>query len=81
MFKNKWGILFVTTMATSLVFLDQTVMPVALPTIERELGFSPVGLMWVINAYVLCLAALMVVGGRLYEKEARGPTHYRVRVP
>ena len=67
MFKNKWGILFVTTMATSLVFLDQTVMPVALPTIERELGFSPVGLMWVINAYVLCLAALMVVGGRLYD--------------
>jgi len=65
--KKKWWVLFVTTSGTSLVFLDNTVMPVALPTIQRELHFSPVALVWVVNAYLLSLTSLLLVGGRLSD--------------
>lgn len=65
--KSKWWILFITTSATSLVFLDNTIIPVALPTIQKSLGFSSVGLLWIVNTYLLVLASLMMVGGRLYD--------------
>ena len=65
--KKKWWVFFVTTSGTSLVFLDNTVMPVALPTIQTEMLFSPVGLVWVVNAYLLSLTALLLVGGRLSD--------------
>ena len=62
--KKKWWVLFVTTSGTSLIFLDNTVMPVALPTIQRELFFSSTSLVWVVNSYLLSLTALLLVGGR-----------------
>ncbi len=65
--KNKWWILFVTVAAMGLVFLDNTVMPVSLPTIQRELGFSVAGSIWIVNSYLLTLVTLMLVGGRLYD--------------
>jgi EmrB/QacA subfamily drug resistance transporter len=65
--KKKWWLLFVTTSGTSLTFLDNTVMPVALPTIQKEMLFHPVGLVWVVNAYLLSLTALLLVGGRLSD--------------
>lgn len=65
--KNKWWTLLVTTSGTSLVFLDNTVMPVALPTIQGELGFSAVSLVWVVNAYLLSLTSLLLIGGRLSD--------------
>lgn len=65
--KSKWWILFVTTTATSLFLLDTTILPVALPAIEKELQFSAVGVIWVINAYLLSLTAFMLIGGKLCE--------------
>nr|MCH9703930.1 MFS transporter [Chlamydiota bacterium] len=65
--KSKWWILFVTTTATSLFLLDSTLIPVALPTIAQQLHFSDVGMMWVINAYLLALSAFLLVGGKLCE--------------
>jgi len=65
--KKKWWILFVTASATALVFLDQTIMPVALPVIQKQFGFSEVGLVWVVNTYLLVLMALLLIGGRLAE--------------
>ena len=64
---TKWWILFVTTTATSLFMLDSTLLPVALPAIQKAFGFSDVGLMWVMNAYLLALSAFLLVGGRLSE--------------
>lgn len=64
---NKWWLLFVTTCGTSLIFLDNTVMPVALPTIQKEFSFNSVSLVWVVNAYLLSLTALLLVGGRLSD--------------
>lgn len=65
--KKNWSILFVTTSATALVFLDQTIMPVALAEIQRSLGFNDVGLAWVVNTYLLTLMSLLLIGGRLAD--------------
>jgi EmrB/QacA subfamily drug resistance transporter len=65
--KTKWWLLLVTTSGTALTFFDNTVMPVALPTIQKELLFHPVGLVWVVNAYLLSLTALLLIGGRLCD--------------
>ncbi len=64
---NKWWIFLVTTSGTSLIFLDTTVIPVALPSIQTEMRFSDLGLVWIVNAYLLSLTALLLVGGRLCD--------------
>lgn len=65
--KNKWWVFLVTTSGTSVVFLDNTVMPVALPTIQKELLFAPLTLVWVVNSYLLSLTSLLLIGGRLVD--------------
>jgi len=65
--KKKWWVFLVTTSGTSVVFLDNTVMPVALPTIQKELLFSHLALVWVVNAYLLSLTSLLLIGGRLCD--------------
>ncbi|WP_232668667.1 MFS transporter [Pseudonocardia sp. TRM90224] len=47
-----------------MVVLDATVVNVALPAIQTELGFSPTGLSWVLNAYAITLGGLLLLGGR-----------------
>ncbi|NGX54270.1 MAG: Multidrug resistance protein Stp [Chlamydiae bacterium] len=64
---NKWWVLLVTMAATGLVFLDNTIMPVSLPTIQRQMNFSGIGLVWVVNSYLLALMTLMIIGGKLYD--------------
>jgi EmrB/QacA subfamily drug resistance transporter len=47
-----------------MLMLDATVMNVALPRIRADLGFSPAGLAWVLNAYTLVFGGLLLLGGR-----------------
>jgi EmrB/QacA subfamily drug resistance transporter len=47
-----------------MLMLDVTVMNVALPRIRADLGFSPAGLAWVLNAYTLVFGGLLLLGGR-----------------
>lgn len=65
--EKKWRVLLITTVGTSLVFLDNTIIPVAIPTIQRELHFSDVGGLWIVNAYLLTLITLLFIGGKLVE--------------
>jgi EmrB/QacA subfamily drug resistance transporter len=62
---RKWWILATMTGAFSMVLLDETVVSVALPAIQRDLHMSPTALQWVVNAYLLALASFAAVGGRL----------------
>ncbi len=62
---NKWWVLAAMASSISMIFLDQTVLPVALPTIRQELNISELGMHWVINAYLLALTTLVLAGGRL----------------
>lgn len=48
-----------------MIAIDLTIVNVALPRIRRELGFTPEGLTWVVNAYMLAAGGLMLLGGRL----------------
>src|SRR5258707_15171951 len=56
--------LLVLASAQLMVVLDATIVNVALPHIQRALGFSGSGLEWVVNAYALPFGGLLLLGGR-----------------
>ncbi|MFX0581220.1 MFS transporter [Nocardia nepalensis] len=53
------------------VVLDVSIVNVALPSIQRDLGFSPTALEWVVNAYALAFGGLLLLGGRLADVYGR----------
>ncbi|MFE3659126.1 MFS transporter [Streptomyces sp. NPDC059165] len=53
--------------AVSMTFIDQTIVSIAAPSIVEELGLSSSGMQWVVNAYLLALAAFFALGGRLSD--------------
>src|ERR1700678_4034621 len=53
--------------AVAMTFIDQTIVSIAAPNVQRELGLSSTGMQWGINAYLLALAALFAFGGRLAD--------------
>ena len=62
--RRRWLALAVLAVAQFMIFLDETVVNVALPSIKTSLGFSEPSLAWVINAYVLLFGGLILLGGR-----------------
>ncbi len=58
-------------LASGIVFLDGTVVGVALPAIDRDLGAGLAGLQWIVNGYALTLAALLILGGSLGDRYGR----------
>ncbi|MER5529409.1 MFS transporter [Streptomyces sp. NPDC002677] len=68
--QGKW-ILFTTVLGSSMVLLDSTVVNVALPTIGRDLNTSLSALQWTVNAYMLTLAGLILLGGSLGDQYGR----------
>jgi len=61
---HRWLVLALLCMAQLLVVLDATIVNIALPSIQSDLGFSDTNLQWVINAYVLTFGGLLLLGGR-----------------
>jgi len=59
-----WVILTIACVAQFMVVLDVSIVNVALPSIGRDLHYSPTGLQWVVNAYVLTFAGFLLLGGR-----------------
>src|SRR5271155_4897782 len=53
--------------AVSMTFIDQTIVSIAVPEIQKELHLSSTGVQWAVNAYLLSLAALFAFGGRLAD--------------
>ncbi len=53
--------------AVSMTFIDQTIVSIAVPDIQHELGLTSTGVQWVVNAYLIALAALFALGGRLSD--------------
>ena len=53
--------------AVAMTFIDQTIVSIAAPEIQKELGLTNTGMQWAINAYLLSLAALFAFGGRLAD--------------
>ncbi len=57
--------LFLIALAQFVVIMDTSIVGVALPRMQEELGFSPENLSWVFNAYVIAFGGLLLLGGRL----------------
>ena len=62
---RRWWTLGAMCFALFMIMLDNTVVNVALPSIQRDLGVSTSNLEWTVNAYTLTFAVLLVTGGRL----------------
>ena len=63
--QSRWLALAVLCAATLMIILDGTIVTVALPAIQRDLGFSASGLAWVVNAYLIAFGGLLLLAGRL----------------
>ena len=62
---RRWLALVVLCLGFLMIILDQTIVNVALPSIQRDLHFSQSGLAWVINAYLIAFGGLLMLVGRL----------------
>src|SRR3984957_10950675 len=62
---RRWKALIVLALVQFMLVLDVTVVNVALPRIQHDLGFNRSGLAWVVNGYVLMAGGFLLLGGRL----------------
>lgn len=62
---RRWAALYVLSGGILMVILDGTIVNVALPTIQSDLGFSQSNLAWVVNSYLIAFGGLLLLAGRL----------------
>jgi EmrB/QacA subfamily drug resistance transporter len=63
--RTRWLALYVLCLGSLMIVLDVTIVNVALPSIQGDLGFSETSLAWVVNAYLLTYGGFLLLGGRL----------------
>ena len=64
---RRWTALAVIALAQFMVIMDTSIIGVALPKIQADVGFTPESLSWVFNAYVVAFGGLPLLGGRLSD--------------
>jgi EmrB/QacA subfamily drug resistance transporter len=69
--RTRWIALYVLCVGMLMIVLDATVVNVALPSIQGDLGFSQSGLAWVVNAYLIAFGGLLLLSGRLGDLISR----------
>src|SRR5512133_4345764 len=69
--RREWLTLLAMCFGLFMIMLDNTIVNVALPSIQRELHASPETLAWTVNAYVVPFAALILLGGKLGDRFGR----------
>jgi EmrB/QacA subfamily drug resistance transporter len=62
--RNRWAALYVLCAGALMIVLDATIVNVALPSIQDDLGFSSSNLAWVVNAYLIAFGGLLLLAGR-----------------
>jgi len=67
---GRW-VLFASILASGMAFIDSTALSVALPALQADLGASGAELLWIVNAYALFLAGLLLLGGSLGDRLGR----------
>ncbi|MCW2853986.1 MAG: drug resistance transporter, EmrB/QacA subfamily [Nocardioides sp.] len=63
--RSRWLALYVLCLGDLMIVLDSSIVNVALPSIQTDLGFSPSALAWVVNAYLLTFGGFLLLSGRL----------------
>jgi EmrB/QacA subfamily drug resistance transporter len=66
-YPRRWTALAVIALAQFMVIMDTSIIGVALPKIQADVGFTPESLSWVFNAYVVAFGGLLLLGGRLSD--------------
>ncbi|MGW7099953.1 MFS transporter [Streptomyces sp. NPDC054838] len=64
-FRSRWTALAVLSTGVLMTVLDGSIVTVAMPAIQDDLGFTPAGLSWVVNAYLIAFGSLLLLAGRL----------------
>ncbi|OIV36752.1 MFS transporter [Mangrovactinospora gilvigrisea] len=64
---HRWWVLAVIGLAQLMVVLDATIVNIALPTAQKDLGFNNDGRQWIVTAYSLAFGSLLLLGGRLSD--------------
>ncbi|MEU7423289.1 MFS transporter [Streptomyces sp. NPDC040750] len=70
---RRWWILAVIAIAQLMVVLDATIVNIALPSAQTDLGFSDGNRQWIVTAYALAFASLLLLGGRIADLFGRKP--------
>ena len=70
---RRWLVLLAMTGSLAMIFTDMTVVGVALPRIGGSLGMGDAGQNWIITSYLLTLASLMALGGRVGDLVGKVP--------
>src|ERR687885_2097716 len=63
--RRRWLALYVLCVGMLMIVLDATIVNVALPSIQEDLGFSQNDLAWVVNAYLIAFGGLLLLAGRI----------------
>jgi EmrB/QacA subfamily drug resistance transporter len=69
--RSRWVALYVLCVGMLMIVLDVTIVNVALPSIQSDLGFSQSSLAWVVNAYLIAFGGLLLLAGRLGDLVGR----------
>jgi EmrB/QacA subfamily drug resistance transporter len=70
-YKNRWWTFLVLALAILIVVIDHTILTVALPTLQRELGATISELQWIVDAYIMAFATLLLTMGTLGDRMGR----------
>ncbi|MFJ8827360.1 MFS transporter [Streptomyces sp. NPDC102467] len=63
--RSRWLALGVIATGTLMIILDGSIVTVAMPAVQKDLNFTPTGLSWVVNAYLIAFGSLLLLAGRL----------------
>ena len=69
--RRRWSILGVLCLSLLVIVVDNTIVNVALPTLSRELGATTSQLQWIVDAYTLVFAGLLLAAGSLGDRFGR----------
>ena len=83
---NQRLVLAAMIFAVSMTFIDQTIVSIAVPELQKDLSLSATGVQWIVNGYLLALAALFAFGGRIADivghrrmvRDRRGRVRHRL---
>jgi EmrB/QacA subfamily drug resistance transporter len=70
-YRRRWAILAILSVSLLVIIVDDTIVNVAIPTLQRELGASTTALQWVVDAYILAFAGLLLTMGTLGDRFGR----------
>jgi EmrB/QacA subfamily drug resistance transporter len=70
-YRRRWWTLVVLSVSLLIIIIDDTIINVAVPTLQRELGASATGLQWIVDAYIIVFAGLLLTMGALGDRFGR----------